>query len=139
MACCNLASCIQAAVAGLSLTDEPAPGGTMDESDGDAAAPEVAEETAPTPAADNWGPEWKRKMRDQGRTQREFHVDVLRAAANSPAKGILRLLAGYAKVGYALTVDHIAQFARYGPRRWLRVAAARRGVSSGRRRSRRPV
>ena len=64
MACCNLASCIQAAVAGLRIPDEPARGGTMDESDGDdAAAPEVAEETAPTPRPNNWGPEWKRKMR----------------------------------------------------------------------------
>ena len=118
MACCNLASCIQAAVAGLSLTDEPAPGGTMDESDGDdAAAPEVAEETALSSATDNWGPEWRRKMRDQGRTKEEFHVRVLRVAANSPAKGILCLLAGYAKVGYALTVDHIAQFALMPPGR----------------------
>ena len=38
MACCNLASCIQAALAGLRLPDEPAPGGMMDESDGDGAA-----------------------------------------------------------------------------------------------------
>jgi len=109
MACCNLVSCIQAAVAGLTLNDGP-PGGTMDESDGDgAAAPEVAEETAPTPAADNWGPEWKRKMRAQGRTEEELHVEVQRAAAKSPAKGILRLLAGYTKVGYALTFDQIAR------------------------------
>ena len=56
-------------------------------------------------------------MRDQGRTKEEFHVRVLRVAANSPAKGILCLLAGYAKVGYALTVDHIAQFALMPPGR----------------------
>ena len=109
MACCNLASCIQAAVAGLSLNDGP-PGGTMDESDGDgAAAPEVAEETAPTPAADNWGAKWTRKMRGQRPTQHELHVEVLQTAANSPAKGILRLLAFYTHEGHNLTVDQIAR------------------------------
>ena len=107
MACCNLASCVQAALAGLRLPDEPARGGTMDESDGDEAAPEVAEETAPTPAADNWGSEWTRKVLSQGRTQHELHVEVMRAAANSPAKGILRLLAFYA--GHHLTTDQIAR------------------------------
>ncbi|CAH0370311.1 unnamed protein product [Pelagomonas calceolata] len=107
MACCNLASCVQAALAGLRLPDEPAPGGMMDESDGDEAAPEVAEETAPTPAADDWGPKWKRKMRAQLPTQHELNVEVMRAAANSPAKGILRMLAFYA--GHHLTVDQIAR------------------------------
>ena len=107
MACCNLASCIQAAVAGLTLPDGPH-GGTMDESDGDdAAAPEVAEETALSSAADNWGPEWRRKMRGQLPTQHELNVAVMRAAANSPAKGILRLLAFYA--GHHLTTDQIAR------------------------------
>jgi len=79
----------------------------MDESDGDEAAPEVAEETAPTPAADDWVSEWKRKMRGQLPTQHELNVAVMRAAANSPAKGILRMLAFYA--GHHLTVDQIAR------------------------------
>ena len=109
MACCNLASCIQAAVAGLTLNDGP-PGGTMDESDGDgAAAPEVAEETALSSAADNWGPEWRRKMRGQLPTQHELNVAVMRAAANSPAKGILRLLAFYARAGHHQTAEQIAR------------------------------
>ena len=110
MACCNLESCIQAAVARLRIPDDPAPGGTMDESDGDdAAAPEVAEETAPTPAADDWGPKWKRKMRGQGRTEEELHVEVQRAAANSPARGILRLLAFYTRARQHQTVEQIAR------------------------------
>jgi len=118
MACCNLASCIEAAVAGLSLTDEPAPGGTMDESDGDdAAAPEVAEETALSSAADNWGPEWRRKMRDQEPTQHVLHVEVMRIAANSPAKGILRLLVFYTRAGHNQTVDQIARSVNVPPGR----------------------
>ena len=107
MACCNLASCVQAALAGLTLPDDPASGGMMDESDGDEAAPEVAEETTLSSAADNWGPEWRRKMRGQLPTQHELNVAVMRAAANSPAKGILRMLAFYA--GHHLTVDQIAR------------------------------
>ena len=117
MACCNLASCVQAALAGLRLPDEPAPGGMMDESDGDEAAPEVAEETAPTPAADDWVSEWKRKMRGQGRTQHELHVEVMRAAANSPAKGILRLLAFYTRAGHNQTVDQIVRSVNVPPGR----------------------
>ena len=81
----------------------------MDESDGDEAAPEVAEETAPTPAADDWGPKWKRKMRGQGRTEEELHVEVQRAAANSPARGILRLLAFYTRARQHQTVEQIAR------------------------------
>ena len=90
----------------------------MDESDGDdAAAPEVAEETALSSAADNWGPEWKRKMWGQGPTQHVLHVEVMRVAANSPAKGILRLLAFYTRAGHNQTVDQIARSVNVPPGR----------------------
>ena len=48
-------------------------------------------------------------MRDQRPTQHELHVEVQRVAANSPAKGILCLLAWYTRVGSHLTVDQIAR------------------------------
>ena len=46
-------------------------------------------------------------MRGQRPTPHELHVEVMRTAANSPAEGILRLLAFYA--GHHLTVDQIAR------------------------------